>query len=159
VRIPYIPVVRPGLLGLLGSKLFHYRPILAVRLTGPLGTVLLDGLLDTGSDDTVFHEDHAVPLGIDLTGADEHQVQLVGRSLPVRCRYADVRFRITDGLRETYEWNAVVAFASTRLRYSLLGQSGFLEFIDADFRGADREVVLIPSRSFPGTQVPMPLRP
>jgi hypothetical protein len=53
----------------------------------------------------------------------------------------------------------VVGFASTRLRYNLLGQAGFLEFFDADFRGADHEVVLIPNARFPGTQVAMPPRP
>jgi hypothetical protein len=159
VRIPYIPVVRPGHLALLGSRLFHYRPVLAVRLTSAQGTILQDGLLDSGADDTVFHEDQAIPLGIDLTGADERPIQLVGRPAPVRCRYASVQLQITDGLRETYEWTAVVAFAATRLRYNLFGQAGFLEFFDAEFRGADHEVVLIPNRSFPGTQVLMPPRP
>jgi hypothetical protein len=32
----------------------------------------------------------------------------------------------------------------------LLGYAGFLQFFDADFRGADREVILTPNRSFPG---------
>jgi hypothetical protein len=66
---------------------------------------------------------------------------------------------ITDAVRETYQWTAVVGFVSTRLRYNLLGHGGFLDFFDVEFRGADREVVLIPNRSFPGTQVAMPPRP
>ena len=72
---------------------------------------------------------------------------------------ASVQLQITDGLRETYEWTAVVGFTASRLRYSVLGHGGFLEFFDVEFRGADREVVLIPNRSFPGTQVAMPARP
>jgi hypothetical protein len=89
----------------------------------------------------------------------ERQVDLVGRPAPVRCRYTSVQLQISDGLRETYEWTAVVGFASTPLRYGILGQAGFLEFFHVEFRGADREVVLIPNRYFPGTQVPMPPRP
>jgi hypothetical protein len=142
-----------------GGRLFQYRPVLSVRLTSPRNNLLLDGLLDTGADDTLFHEDRAIPLGIDLTGAEERLVDLVGRPAPVRCRYAAVQLQITDGLRETYEWTAVVGFASTRLRYNLLGQAGFLEFFDVEFRGADHEVVLIPNAAFPGTQVAMPPRP
>jgi hypothetical protein len=34
-----------------------------------------------------------------------------------------------------------------------------LQFFDVEFRGADREVVLIPNATFPGTQVAMPPRP
>lgn len=154
-----MPVVNPRPLSTLGGRLFQYRPVLPVRLIGARSDLLLDGLLDTGADDTIFHEVRAIPLGIDLTGAEERQVDLIGRPAPVRCRYASVRLQITDGLRETYEWTAVVGFVSTRLRYNLLGQSGFLEFFDAEFRGADREVVLIPNAAFPGTQVAMPPRP
>ncbi len=53
----------------------------------------------------------------------------------------------------------MVGFAATRLRYNLLGHGGFLEFFDAEFRGAAHEVILIPNASFPGTQVAMPARP
>jgi hypothetical protein len=53
----------------------------------------------------------------------------------------------------------VVGIASTLLRYNILDHSGFLQFFDADFRYVDREVVLIPKRTFPGTQVAMPPRP
>jgi hypothetical protein len=53
----------------------------------------------------------------------------------------------------------VVGFASTRLRYNILGHGGFLQFFDAVFRGAAREVILIPNAGFPGTQVAMPPRP
>jgi hypothetical protein len=143
----------------LGSRLFHYRPVTAVGVTGPRGDHVLDGSLDTGGDATVFHESAAARVGTDLTGAVEQAIELVGRPAPVRCRFASVRLQITDGLRETYEWTAVVGFTASPLRYSILGHGGFLEFFDVEFRGADREVVLIANRSFPGTQVPMPPRP
>jgi hypothetical protein len=47
----------------------------------------------------------------------------------------------------------VVGFAACPLRYAVLGFGGFLQFFDADFRGDDHEVILIPNSSFPGTQV------
>jgi hypothetical protein len=62
----------------------------------------LDGLLDTGSDDTVFEEWVAAAVGVDLSHAPERLVGLVGRSNLVRCRYAPVELRITDGIHETY---------------------------------------------------------
>jgi hypothetical protein len=124
-----------------------------VRVTGPRSTRLLDGLLDTGSDETVFEEVLAAAVGIDLAGSEEREVGLVGRSKHVRCRYASVELQVTDGLDETYQWNAIVGFVSTPLRYSLLGYAGFPQFFDAEFRGADREVVLTPNSSFPDTRV------
>jgi Retroviral aspartyl protease len=154
-----MPVVLPRPVPSLGGRLFHYRPVVSVRLTSQRGSTLTDGLLDTGADYVVLRESLAIPLGIDLTGAEEGQIHLVGRPAPVRCRYVAVQIQISDGLRETYEWTAMVGFASTRLQYNLLGQAGCLEFFDADFRGADREVVLIPNAKLPGTQVAMPTRP
>jgi hypothetical protein len=159
MRKPYLPAVAPHPVLTRRGSFFHDRSVIAVHLTGPHRDRAYEGMLDTGSDETIFKETVAVHLGIDLTGAPEREIDLVGRPAPMTCRYASVQLRITDGLRETYEWTAMVGFAPTRLRYNLLGQGGFLEFFDADFRGADREVVLIPNRSFPGTQVAMPPRP
>src|SRR4051812_18715499 len=135
----------------LGSSLIRHRPVLAVRLTGPSDTKFRDGLLDTGADDTVFTEALAALLGVDLRQAEERQLALTGRPQPVRCRYAPVQLRITDGVQETYEWTAVVGFVAARLHYNLLGHAGFLRYFDVEFRGADREVLLTPNRSFPGS--------
>jgi hypothetical protein len=152
-------VALPRPLPSLGGKLFDYRPVTFVRVTAPLGDRLWNGLLDRGADGTVFHDSVAARAGIGLTGAEVRQIELVGRPAPVPCRYAAVQLQITDGLRETYEWTAVVGFSFTRLQYNLLGHGGFLQFFDAEFRGADHEVVLLPNASFPGTQVAMPARP
>jgi hypothetical protein len=59
--------------------------VVKVRLTSPHGNLRFAGILDTGADEAVFREDVATALGIDLTGAEERQVELVGRSAPVRC--------------------------------------------------------------------------
>ena len=137
----------------LGGVLVRSRPILAIRLTGPMDAKLRDGLLDTGADDTVFTEALAALLGVDLHQAEERQLALAGRPQPVQCRYAPVRLRISDGSQETYDWMAVIGFVSARLHYNLLGHAGFLQYFDAEFRGVDREVVLTPNRSFPGVRI------
>jgi hypothetical protein len=102
VRVPYLPVSTKQPIPSLAGSRFRQRPVLAVRLTGPATTKLRDGLLDTGSDDTVFSEALALLLGIDLRPALERQLVLAGRPRPVRCRYAPVQLRITDGINETY---------------------------------------------------------
>ena len=104
--------------------------------------------MDTGSDDTVLPEPIALAIGLDLSQAPQLVVNLAGRG-PVRCRYAQIRLLLTDSI-ETYEWDAVVGFVAVPLSQLLLGYAGFLQFFDADFRGADREVILTPNRSFPG---------
>jgi hypothetical protein len=153
VIVPYVAVPARQSIPSLGGSLVRYRPILAVRVIGPAGDRLCDGLLDTGSDDTVFEEDVAALIGVDLSQAPGRSVGLAGRPQPVLCRFTPVELRITDGAQETYEWTAVVGFAATRLHYSLLGHAGFLQFFDADFKGADREVVLLPNRSFAGQRL------
>jgi hypothetical protein len=111
--------------------------------------VLRDGHLDTGADETLFDPTIAASVGVDLTQAPERSIHLVGRGV-IRCRYAAVTMRITDGLRETYEWSALVAFSPFRLHRSLLGFAGFLQFFNAEFRGADQEAQLLPNQLFPG---------
>ena len=148
--IPYLVAHAKSPLPSLGGSFLRPPTVLAVRISGPARTLLLDGLLDTGSDDTVFEEWVAVAIGVDLSHAPERQVGLVGRAKLVRCRYAPVELRITDGLHETYQWTTLVGFVSTHLRYSLLGHAGCLQFFDATFRGADQEMVLTPNSSFSG---------
>lgn len=142
----------------LGGSLWRPRPIVAVRLTGPSNDQVIDALLDTGADDTIFPAWIAALIGVDLTQAHGRQVGLAGRP-PIRCRYAPVRLRITDGLTETHEWPAIVGFVAVPLQRPLLGYAGFLQFFDTTFLGADRAVVLTPNRSFPGTTTLVSGRP
>ncbi len=136
----------------LGGSLQRPRPVLFVRITGPTSFAVRDALLDTGADDTVFSERIAAAIGLDLAHVSPRSILLAGRGA-VPCRYAPAPLRITDGLSETYEWTAIVGFVSVPLRNPLLGYAGFLQFFDADFRGADREVILTPNWSFPGQRI------
>jgi hypothetical protein len=115
--------------------------------------VLRDGVLDTGADDTVFPDWVAATIGLDLEHAEQRDVGLVGRR-SVRCSYVPAGLRISDGLRETYQWTAIIGFvASPLLARPLLGYAGFLQYFDAEFRGADCEAILTPNRSFPGVRI------
>ncbi len=51
----------------LGGSLARPRPIIAACVIGPTGSKFIDGLLDTGSDDTVLEEWVAALVGVDLT--------------------------------------------------------------------------------------------
>jgi hypothetical protein len=153
VKVPYAPIPLKRPIPSLGRGLFHYRPLLAVRLTGPGTSQVYDGLLDTGADETVFDQHVAQLLGVDLRGAPDRLVGLAGRPSPVRCRYAPVHMRITDGVQETYEWTAVVGFVPGPLHYHLLGQAGFLQYFLAEFDGEVHQVTLTPKPSFPGQRI------
>lgn len=136
----------------LGGATLMPRPILAIRITGPSGSRLRDGLLDTGADETILDPSVAPLIGVDLNHAVEREVHLAGRGR-IFCRYALVQLRITDGIAETYEWDTVVGFAPFPVLRSLLGFAGFLQFFDAAFRGADQEVSLLPNALFSGRRV------
>lgn len=136
----------------LGGATTVPRPIVAVRITGPTGSQLRDGLLDSGADETVLDPSVATLIGVDLSKAPQREINLVGRGR-IRCRYAMVQLRITDGKLETYEWDTMVGFAPFPILRSLLRFAGFLQYFDADFRGADEEVSLLTNRRFAGRRI------
>jgi hypothetical protein len=57
---------------------------------------------------------------------------------------------------ETCEWDAIVGFSATPMRWALLGHSGFLEFFDVQLLGARREIIIIPNTAFAGQQSVVP---
>jgi len=150
--IRYVPCPVRTAVPALGGAVLVPRPILAVRITGPSGPRLRDGLLDTGADETIIDPTVAPLIGVDLSQAPEREIYLIGRGR-VRCRYAPVQLRISDGVAETYEWDTIVGFAPFPLLRGLLGFAGFLQSFNADFRGADQEVTLLPNALFSGRRI------
>jgi hypothetical protein len=136
----------------LGGATLVPRPLLALRITGPSGSRLRDSLLDTGADETIVDPSVAPLIGVDLSQAPEREINLIGRGR-IRCRYASVQLWISDGVAETYEWDTIVGFAPFPLLRGLLGLAGFLPFFNADFRGADQEVTLLPNPLFTGRRI------
>jgi hypothetical protein len=107
------------------------------------------GLLDPGSDETIFPQVAAVLAGIDLTNAPTGVVTGVGR-VNVQLRYAEVTLRIA-GVNELREWRAWVGFTTAPLTRPLLGFAGFLQFFTAHFYGDREEVELEVNGLYPGT--------
>jgi hypothetical protein len=153
MRVPYLVGVARGPQPALGGSLLRPRPMMPVQFARPGSPVTCTSVLDTGADDTVLPDWIAAALGLDLTGAEARPIGMIGRT-PLNCRYASVEIQISDGVRDTYRWTAVVGFvAAAVLQRPLLGHAGFLQYFDAEFRGADLEILLIPNRSFPGVRI------
>jgi hypothetical protein len=118
---------------------------------GPTG--LSDGfyraILDTVADDTVFPIDLARRLGVRLHPLSGHGLRWRGQLHPLR--FGDIELSITDSV-SVWHWPAVVAFSPAPIRYPILGQAGFLQFMDARFLGADLAVELEANRTYPGAQ-------
>ncbi len=154
MRFPYLAAPAKSPIPSLAGSITRPRPIIAARVIGSTGTRLIDGLLDTGSDETVLEEWIAHLIGIDLSQSVHRDVGLVGRMQPVRVKYASVQMRVTDRVQKVHEWRAVIGFTPTRLRYQLFGYAGFLQFFNTEFLGDDREVILQPNKAFSGTISP-----
>jgi len=120
-----------------------------VTLVGPSGSVLLDAVVDTAADDTVFSEIAAANIGLDLTTAPTGTAMGVGGGVSA-VRYAEVGLQLTDG-QERREWKGWVGFTSAKFRYPMLGFAGCLQFFDTLLRGAAEEVELTVNTLYPGT--------
>jgi predicted aspartyl protease len=122
--------------------------LITVSVIGPSNTYPLDGLLDTGAEDTVFPEYLAAAIGIDLTNSPVGQCTTANQT-PLTVRYAQAALRLTDGV-ERREWPAWVGF-SPAIQRSLFGFAGFLQFFTATFHGDYEKVELTTNRLYPGT--------
>jgi hypothetical protein len=140
----------------LGGRFVRPRPLVDYGIVGPRSVAIGEGLLDTGSDDTVFPESVAQAIGVDLSIAQPGLASGVGR-LPIPVRYSQVLLRLSDG-RESREWPAIVGFTATRLYRPLLGFAGCLQFFTSKFEGDLDQVELTANRLYPGTQRRAPKR-
>jgi hypothetical protein len=138
ITFPYQYFRVPHPLIALGGRVTRPRPVIPVTVIAPNNTRLVEGLLDSGADDTVFSDSLAALLGLDLSAAPTVTCVGVG-GVPLVVRLAQVRLRIADN-QEQREWEAWVGFTSAPLRRPLLGYTGFLQFFTAAFHG-DRELV------------------
>jgi hypothetical protein len=107
-------------------------------------------LLDTGADDTVFPESLGIGLGVAFLPSTPAAASLRWRGGRHPVRFAEVELEITDKVT-AYTWRAMVGFTTAQISYVLLGQAGFLQYFNQTGRGEDRETVLEPVPSFPGT--------
>lgn len=132
----------------LGGRWSRPRPMITVAVIGPNCTRPIEGLLNTGADDTIFPDSFAALIGVDLTGAPRGHATTASLAL-VPIRYAHVTLRLTDG-KERREWPAWVGF-SPAISRPLFGFAGFLQFFTATFQGDHEQVELAINLLYPGT--------
>jgi hypothetical protein len=149
MRFHYTPFRTTAPVVSLGGRQERPRPIVTVTLVGPGASSALPGRLDTLADDTVFPDQEATRVGIDLTNAPQGASSGVGQ-VPVPVKYAQVTLRLTDG-REFREWTGWVGFTPVLSNYALLGFAGCLQFFTATFHGDREEVELTVNSLYRGT--------
>lgn len=121
-----------------------HRPLLPMTVFSQTGQrLIVDALVDTGSDITLLPARIATELGIDLTTADEALLS-TGLGVMGKYRRCDIQLELRwDG--EVHRWQASVGFFPAPMRYSLLGTKGFFEFFDVQYRAAKRLIDVLPS--------------
>lgn len=124
-----------------------WRPIVQVLLHGPLGSVRLNVLLDSGADHTLFPREFADALGIEIRDDQPGSIRGVGGK-PLTAWYGDADLEIV-GQEGSHRWHAPIQFAPVNI--ALLGQLGCLEFFKANLNYADRVFELEPNEAYLGT--------
>jgi hypothetical protein len=125
------------------------RPMVAMRIIGPIGRWrdFRRAIVDSGADDTLFPADAATLIGASLLSSTGHSVLWQVTTYPLR--FGRVELELSGGgLLD--RWSAIVGFCSAPLSYPLLGNTGFLEYFNAVFHGADHVLELDPILAFPG---------
>jgi hypothetical protein len=116
-----------------------YRPVIRVRLTGPLGASDFWALLDTGADETYVTREMADLLGVVPI---EHALGTVhSASGTMTVLYGELGIELDDGI-ENCSWKSIVGIVEQDWPEAILGHRGVLEFFDAMFLGAEKSVVL-----------------
>lgn len=150
-RFPYIAIPTTQPISSLHGRSARPRPLIPIAIINPQDTTRwrqYRGCLDSGSDDTVFHDDTAALLGIDLTHAPTGQAEGT-TGAPVMLRYAEVSLQLRGPDGDILQWSATVAFAPRRRTYPLLGFAGFMQFFDTIFFGELEEIELDPNGLLP----------
>jgi hypothetical protein len=123
------------------------RPMVAVLLEGPAGRRLIDGLLDSGADRTIFPGREASAIGLGLPSNPDGMIRTAS-GVPINYRLAEVILELRSaGL--SVRWKVAVAFAEDPLTLVHLGYRGFLEYFHSTFLGPEKKVVLDPRPTLP----------
>ncbi len=122
------------------------RPVVPVTVVGPRGAESMRGILDTGSDQTIFPAALARRLGIELREAPPAGMATAsGEAMALSLGAATLRLRFEN---ETPEWSGVFLFhefADRDAEMAILGHAGFLDYFTATFNGELGNVTLVPN--------------
>ncbi len=108
------------------------RPIIALHVEGPRGKrILIDALVDMGSDLTLLPDDVAPILDIDLASVPTCELYsaLGTRGLYRACELILELRRFPEVTR----WKASVGFLARPMAYAILGTKGFFEYFAVSY--------------------------
>ena len=126
-----------------------HRPIIPLLVESAAGhQLIVDALVDTGSDITVFPEAVAQALGIDLTEAAQRSVSSALGVVGIY-REAEVTLELRRVLDEVYRWKATVGFLPRSMAYSMLGTTGFFEFFALKYDAPQHMLEIEPFKPLP----------
>jgi len=128
----------------------QFRPSILARVVGLSGDMLLYGLLDTGSELTLFDLSLIDLLDVHIKPGDyETGVSVSGQHF--RIYYGVVDIELANSRRTTvYRWHARVGFMKRRTgEGAIFGHEGFLQYFCASFHGPKLHVNLVPRVSLP----------
>jgi predicted aspartyl protease len=126
------------------------RPVITIRIVGPLADARWDALVDTGADESLLPLSLAGLLGVELdANATSQAAGISGDKLTIH--YGEVEFQITDGI-ETIRWQTVVGFVDFGTvddEVIVLGHGGCLDYFTALFEGEKAELELTANSLLP----------
>jgi Aspartyl protease len=149
IRFPYVPGASPQPVWALRGRSSIPHPLVTLTVIGPGGASVQRCLLDTGADYTVFPEQIATAIGLDLSASTTGTAYPVGGGAAT-IRFAEVGLRLA-GNGEFHEWQSRVGFCSIPMKVPLLGFAGFFEYFTATFFGDLEEVELSVNSKYSGT--------
>lgn len=125
-----------------------HRPLIAVKLLADDGRhILIDALIDTGADVSLFPQQLAEQLGFDMSRPPDGMVSAaVGGECSYRLR--DVTLELCRP-PEVVRWQASVGFVDRTMSYAILGTRGFFEFFDLNYSARTHRVEITASESLP----------
>ncbi len=143
IEFPYLEV-RPGV----------FRPIMAVRIYGPTRSVLVDGLLDSGSDRTLIPPKVARDLGLTFPPSTAEVTIKTPTDQIVTCRPVDLLLELNRHPTRLC-WRGEVAVTNIDLRICHWGIKGFMEFFETLFDGPGHRVGFKEGSQFPAAAPPV----
>ena len=126
----------------------HHRPLIPVKLLIDDGRcVLIDALIDTGADISLFPQHLAEQLGFDLSHPPDGMVSAaVGGQCSYRLRDVTLELRRPP---EVVRWKASIGFVDRTMSYAILGTRGFFEFFRLTYDARAGFLTVEPSLTLP----------
>jgi len=143
MEFPYLEV-RPGV----------FRPIMAVRIYGPTWSVLVDGLLDSGSDRTLIPPKVALDLGLDLPPSIAEVAIKTPTGQVIKCKAVDLPLELNRNSTRLC-WKGEIAVTDVPLRICHWGIKGFMEFFETLFDGPGHRAIFTEGDHFPAAFPPV----